>query len=315
MLPSPRAVVGLPQPQGECIYDGGDRDLEARVSPEWTVQGLEPEDTIGHADTLDGRVIVAPSNRVKIYAPRFAAVRSVVDLQARQHIDAIVRHEQGVGPQPLAESQGTVGHLQNVQARGEIADRGMQGFIAQNKAGADLAVQLVSGLQTGFLPYEDISLIRRGVLENSDKPILAMGKAAAITWSHDQGVQVTVKGRQAAAVTGDQRAEATFTFEDKSGPAKLRVIKVASTTYARSGDVIDFTIRYDNIGDQVIGNVTILDSLTPRLEYVEDSTQSSRKADFIAKPNEAGSLILRWDIIDPLPKGEGGLVRFKCRVR
>jgi uncharacterized repeat protein (TIGR01451 family) len=93
------------------------------------------------------------------------------------------------------------------------------------------------------------------------------------------------------------------------------VIKVASTSAANVGDIIDFTIRYDNMGDQVIGNVTIIDNLTPRLEYVEGSAQASRAANFSTKANEAGSLILRWEVIDPLPKGEGGLVRFKCRLR
>jgi uncharacterized repeat protein (TIGR01451 family) len=315
MDPSPRAVVGMAQPHGEVLFDGGDRDLPVRVTPEWMVQGLEPEDTVGHADTADGRVIVAPSNRIKIYSPRFAAVRSVVDLRQGEQLDALVHHHYGLGTRPLNDSQGLIGHLQNVQARGDIGDKHLQGMLGRNTPLADLAVQLTAGLQGDFLPFENISIIRRGLLENADKPLLAIGRDAAVAWSHDLGVQATVSGRRAASVEGDQRAQATFVFEEKSGPARLRVIKVASTTYARPGDTIDFTIRYDNVGDQMIGNVTILDNLTTRLEYVPDSAQSSRAADFVVKQNDAGSLILRWDIIDPLPKGEGGLVRFRARVR
>ncbi len=74
--------------------------------------------------------------------------------------------------------------------------------------------------------------------------------------------------------TGDQRAEAVFVV-DTAGQDKLRVIKVASTPVARPGDIVDFTIRFDNVGDRTIGNVTIIDNLTPRLEYVPDSAQAS----------------------------------------
>ena len=57
---------------------------------------------------------------------------------------------------------------------------------------------------------------------------------------------------------------------------KLRIIKVASTQTAIPGETVDFTLRVDNIGTQVVGNAVILDSLTTRLEYVPDSAQSSR---------------------------------------
>ncbi len=315
IAPPEPAMLGMSQPGPECLFDGGDRDLPVRVSPEWIVHGLEPEDTIGHADRLDGSVIVAPSNRVKLYAPRFASVRSVTDLRQGEHVDAVVNHDQGLGPQPLTDSLRLDTHLQRIEARGEIADKRLQGIASQTRPTADLGVRFVLGFDAGFLPYEDVAVIRRGMLENSDKPRLALGKEAANTWSHDLGVQAVLNGQQAAEVSADQRAQTILLFEDKTGPAKLRVIKVASTSAANVGDVIDFTIRYDNVGDQVIGNVTIIDNLTPRLEYVEGSTQASRAANFSTKANEAGSLILRWEIIDPLPKGEGGLVRFKCRVR
>ena len=95
----------------------------------------------------------------------------------------------------------------------------------------------------------------------------------------------------------------------------LRVVKVASRIAARPGEIVEFTIRFDNLSSKKIGNVTLIDNLTSRLEYVEGSAESSHHAAFITERNEAGSLQLRWEIRDPLPKGEGGLIRFKCRVR
>jgi hypothetical protein len=51
------------------------------------------------------------------------------------------------------------------------------------------------------------------------------------------------------------------------------------------------------------------------LEYVPDSAQSSVKSEFQVQPNDGESLVLRWEIADPIKPGEGGIVRFRCRVR
>jgi hypothetical protein len=68
-------------------------------------------------------------------------------------------------------------------------------------------------------------------------------------------------------------------------------------------------------GDQVIGNVTIVDNLSTRLEYIPESATSSVDANFLTEPNAAGSTILRWEINDPVEPGEGGILRFRVRVR
>ena len=121
-------------------------------------------------------------------------------------------------------------------------------------------------------------------------------------------------GQSAAVETGDQRAQATYTVDTPNHP-RLRVIKLASTTMARPGEIVDFTIRFDNIGDQKIGNVTLVDNLTTRLEYVEGSAESSLAAEFSASLNEGDSMLLRWEFADPVAAGDGGIVRFRCRVR
>jgi len=95
----------------------------------------------------------------------------------------------------------------------------------------------------------------------------------------------------------------------------LRVTKIASKIAARAGEDVEFTIRYDNLSGKKIGNVTIIDNLTRRLEYVPESSESSLKANFINERNEVDSLMLRWEIIDPVEPHSGGLIRFKCRVR
>jgi uncharacterized repeat protein (TIGR01451 family) len=78
---------------------------------------------------------------------------------------------------------------------------------------------------------------------------------------------------------------------------------------------VEFTLRYDNIGEQPVSNVTIIDSLTTRLEYVDGSQSSSREAEFDTQENDGESLVLRWALTEPLKVNEGGIVRFQCRVR
>jgi len=201
-----------------------------------------------------------------------------------------------------------------LQPLGEIGVK--QASIARLKQGEGRVANELSlrELKDGFLPYENFTAIRMGIIEQSEKARLMESIDAAITWTHDKAVQVVMNGLAAAVEVGDQRAQATFTIDVPNNP-KLRVIKVASTNVAVPGEIVDFTIRFDNIGDQQIGNVTLIDNLTTRLEYVEGTAQSSRKAEFFTDVNEQDSLVLRWEFAEPLGPGEGGLVRFHCKVR
>jgi len=90
---------------------------------------------------------------------------------------------------------------------------------------------------------------------------------------------------------------------------------MASCGSAQPGEIVEFTLRYDNIGNRVIGNVTLVDNLTTRLEYVPGSAKSDLADSFSAEPNDQGSVVLRWEIQDPLEAGKGGILQFKCKVR
>ena len=61
--------------------------------------------------------------------------------------------------------------------------------------------------------------------------------------------------------------------------------------------------------------MTIVDNLSTRLEYVPDTAKSSVDADFLTQSNDTGSLILRWEIKDPVKPGDGGILRFRVKVR
>jgi uncharacterized repeat protein (TIGR01451 family) len=95
----------------------------------------------------------------------------------------------------------------------------------------------------------------------------------------------------------------------------LVLCKLADRQTARVGDVITFTLKYTNQGGHPITGIVISDSLASRLEYVPGSVQTDRDAQFTTQVNEAGSLILRWEIGGSLAPGQSGLIRFKALVR
>ena len=203
--------------------------------------------------------------------------------------------------------------VQPVQPIAQIGQRAPVTFLEELPPVGLVAQTVIRAVQDRFKPYEDFSIIKMGILQENEAAFVHKCICAAITWTEDVGVQVVVEGRRAAVLEGDKRAEATYSVTP--GKPCLRVCKVASATSVLPGEIVEFTIRFDNVGEQPVGNVTIVDSLTTRLELLEGSGQCSRKADFFSKPNEVGSLILRWEIKEPLNPGQGGIARFKCRVR
>lgn len=307
--------IARPWPQDEYLCDGGDRGLPVGVTPDWEVRGLDMEDAVGHYDTLDGRTVVEPSNRVCIYAPRFGAVRQVVGAVQNEQAD----HTAGVvTPVAIVRAEDTRGprlNKQQIPVSTEIGSKVLTTYESKQHEGRMSNAVRARGLQDAFQSYEDLAVIRMGLVREAEGPMLAKGINAAIIWSRNQAAQVLLDRKMAAIEVGDQGAGVVYTIKEPPANPKLRVIKVASTPFAEPGDTVSFTIRFDNVGNQKIGNVTIVDNLTTRLEYEPDSAQSSVPTQFSCKPNEGGSLVLRWEITEPLAPGQGGIVRFNCRVR
>ncbi len=313
---SPWAPPGLagPWPHDEYLLDGGDRDIQANLGPDGEVRGLEMEDTVAIYDTIDGRTVIEPSNRVCLYSPRFGAVRkveSVVQNEQRDQLNAVALP---VKAHLHLEDRVATTAVQPIQPEGEIGTRQLSIQRVEEGVLPAISRQPIAALAGGFAVYEDLLVMRQGIFEDSEKARLQEAAQAAITWTEDKAVQVVLDGRVAVDVSVDQKAQATYRVDTPEHPC-LRVIKIASTKVAKPGDVVDFTIRFDNLGDQTIQHVALVDNLTTRLEYVPGSAQSSREAEFSTERNEGDSLVLRWEFVEPLPVGRGGLVRFHCRVR
>lgn len=101
--------------------------------------------------------------------------------------------------------------------------------------------------------------------------------------------------------------------EPPDGP--LVIIKFPDRCAVNIGDLVTFTLRYTNKGGRPITGVVVSDSLTTRLEYVPGTARSDRDGVFTTQANEAGSVVLRWEIQGALPPGQSGVVSFQARVR
>ena len=207
------------------------------------------------------------------------------------------------------------GAKQNIQAGDEIAARPPVAMRTKQGDGVMSSAVGPRGFQDAFKAYENLAIVRLGMFEESEMPLLARGSTAAIAWSHTQAVQVILDHKGAMAEVKYDNAASVYTVTTPPGNPRLRLCKLASTSCAKPGEEVDFTIRFDNIGDQPIGNVTILDSLSTRLEYIPQSAQCNVEAKFSTQPNEGESVVVRCDVSKPLDPGQGGILRFRCRVR
>jgi uncharacterized repeat protein (TIGR01451 family) len=308
----PPGIAG-PWPQDEYVCDGGDLNADVRVKKDWTVVGLDKEDTIAHWDTLDGKTEVASSNPVCIYAPRFAAVRKVTSPLIHEGHERIAGVE---NPTKLGLHEETRIAANVHQPEQVLADVALDGGVTfrEQTRGIGLDNVLMPLLaRDQFMPHEDLQMIQRGVFQADEKARLAERTQAAVTWTGDQAVQIVIDGEMAVEGKGLSSTQETVVYELEGKP-RLRICKIASTSDAKVGEFVDFTLRFDNVGDQKIGNVTIVDHLTTRLEYVEGSQQTTVKSNFVVTPT-IDSTILRWEICEPLKVNEGGLIRFRAKVR
>lgn len=312
----------------EYLYDGGDREPAVQVTEDWEVRGLNSQDTIAHYETIDGKLCVTATNRVPIYAPRFGAIRKVAAPVLAARAVGAERVLEPTGP-VVQKSRDLAGDVTlptgpkkqaNVKLIDGLRDRtrgvGTEGVMPLvNLSNPQVVFQHLEGLGTA-VQYEDL------------EARLAESMLNARTWINDESIAIMMGEVQAVQVRDAKQPQDVTVYETEPGKCTLRICKAASHSAASPGDIISFSIRFDNIGDKPIGNLVILDSLTTRLEYIDGSQQcilslaKQGEADaetaavrFSTSENEAGSTVLRWEADLPLASGDSGVISFRCRVR
>ena len=301
----------------EYLFDGGDLDPALVVRKDATVAGLNPTDTIAYYETYDGKLCVTPTNRVPIYAPRFGAVRQVTGIVLSEQALATERILAPVSPSRFEEKNLVSSMTQPVAPQGEESVRLIDAFRDRNLGVPIAQVLPLHRMSDAIVPFEAIDFFRTGILKHEDIAVLGQFLQNAKVWETPESLEVLIDGQEAALAIDVKQAQDVHVYELPPGKCSLRICKAASHMTAHSGDQITFTIRFDNIGTQPLEKVVVLDSLTPRLEYIQDSQQSSvaPAPEFSSEPNEVGSTVLKWEFKSSLKPGEGGVIHFRCLVR
>ncbi len=302
-------------PDDEYIVVGGDAGSEAFTLPNWDVHNLEADETIAHFDTVQGQIKVEPSNRFVIYAPRFGTVRQAVGPKSQSQNTRLIAMDQELAAVENSRTAAVDFRSQEEQAsstRGEV----QISDIRANQPGGEITAEegLIEETQKTLTASAN-SMLREETVSDQNRLEIAQGAAAAAAWGKTQGVAVQIDKLSAQGNVTLQGAATIYSVDNNTKTSQLRLFKTASKLQAAPGELIEFAIRYENVGSEVIGNVTVLDSLSARLQYVDGSAVSSKKADFLVKNNETGSLLLRLEVTDPLEPGDFGTLTFLCKVR
>ncbi len=308
----PRAVHEHPD---EYIFDGGDRGLPMHYEGPARA-GLESEDTIGEYRDDSGRARVTVSNRVAIYAPRFSSVRSVSVPHAGSAIEQIGRSISRTRNDALRNRTAITNHQQRLGSERVLVRSRASGLDSEAIRHRMQQITRVSGHTKLANLYEDFAFLRSGRLRQADEASLASAIAAAETWTQNTFPVISSSPIAVHELASESQPDQIIEIDDgHKTPGQLRVIKLADKESAESGDVITFTLRYDNLGDRDVSEVRIIDKLTPRLEFVEESASSDREGDIVVEMTEDGSIMLIFEFAEPLPGKTGGVITFQAVVR
>jgi hypothetical protein len=137
------------------------------------------------------------------------------------------------------------------------------------------------------------------------------GPAALDLWSGRPAGMASVQG---VAVIAQARGPEEITAFP--GCTSLMIQKWIDPAHPeRIGQEVTVHLKYLNPTTQEMADVVIADSLASRLEYIPGTAKSSRPATFVATPNPAGSVVVRWAIDGKLMPGESGTIEFKVRIK
>jgi uncharacterized repeat protein (TIGR01451 family) len=320
--------LGPKPPEEECLHDGGDRGSRAALDGDGRLAGVDPEDTVAEFTDSYGRRHVTHSNRVCLCVPRYAVLRCETPLnryngvlavndarrvQAQERLDVLTPPLQTGKYEQLQGMRGRERASINEGVTKIIPLTCMEVLDAVDVQMGPIALLGTKAAQT-LSEIERVRLVRQLELARQlSARVNVQGAASVASTSVVGRVEVGARIVQAEAETRDLTVCCN---EVPCPPDKpLVLIKCADRQSAQVGDVVTFLLKYSNHGGRPITDVAVTDSLTTRLEYVPGSAQSDRPAVFTMQANEAGSLVLRWEITGRLMPGTSGVVRFQARIR
>jgi uncharacterized repeat protein (TIGR01451 family) len=314
LRPATRPVL----PRDEYLCDGGDQGTPAGVGDGGAITGIDPRDAVmrfdvGLGDRRQPRIL--PTNRVCVYAPRFAEVHisTGTNEAVEVHGAALGRTaDRSVQAEGLSYSRRLVQNQSPELARQRRRAQDLDGRVFagedSNMRGADMYhnVQQVR-VDSQRQPAEIARTRMKPALIKEKLRIDAIKTAeSAVMTGLVESVSQNVKTWKPYVMTG---------VETPPNRPGMAIIKRVSATEAEPGDTLTFTITYRNMGNTTIRAATIVDSLLPRLEYVRGSAKGPRDTIFSTAENRVGSTELKWELPGVISPGASGQVSFQAVVQ
>lgn len=298
----------------EYIHDGGDRGTKVYYS-KFNRFGLDVEDTVAEWHDDVGVAHVKPSTRATIYAPKFASVRSASLPSVGVRVEKVAGHQAqnrlaGIDTKLIIDER-----THNDEALGmrfRTRPSGVDARAVDTSVHQNIAPQRHVKLLN---VYEEFVFFREGQIDRVNQAVIGNAMAAAMDWSGDQGVNIYAHDLAGQEVQARFTAQDYTAVEDRSTPGDLQIVKVVDKAVAKPGDVLTFTIRFDNVGDRLIQNVRVVDNLSPRLKYLEGTVDSDLDGKLDTENNGQGSQVLTFSFEGDLKGHTGGWVSFKTQVR
>jgi uncharacterized repeat protein (TIGR01451 family) len=196
-------------------------------------------------------------------------------------------------------------------------------FVVQRVEVLPGGLQLASRAETVAQAYNTASMLTR----TAAQAVYARFKPAGFEERIRPQVQIGREGihvlvapwtkASAVAVSNGVKVIATAVApEEATNLDGFVVTKTAEPSVGvKIGDEVTITIRYTNHTRLPVSEVVVSDSLSARFSYVPGSSESDRPANVTTELNEAGSAIVRFELPGTVQPGQGGVVRFKVRVR
>lgn len=300
----------------EYLYDGGDREDSAAMHAKIR-SGIESEDTVaGYVDATGAAKTVA-SNRVAIYSPRFGSVRSVAGLVADTKVDKASGARDAIAISNLKTGRSAQENTSKIAlTEMENHDR-VDGMItrrpamqSQNKNRPVQSTKVDEGHE-GRVASGAHAFNRRQAF------VLAQQRQNAEVWTREQFPVIMASTGSASEIEAVFRVQQSVGLEDQNRGGILHLVKLADRESAKAGEIIRFTIRFENTGDLNLYDVRIVDNLTPRLEYVEGSAtiDGQHPGSVSIEPNGEGSSVLTFTLDGALRGHKSGTITFEACVR
>ena len=300
----------------EYLFDGGDRSHTAGIHAD-VQSGVETEDTLAGWVAPDGTRRTRASNRVAIYSPRFGSIRTLSGLSADTKVDKAAGARDSVAVGSLNTKRGPQQNVADVAMQGIETRRRADGVInlepPLESVGTDRPMQ---SLKADKLQQSRNTTAAQS-FERRLKFVLAQQRQNATVWTRREFPVIYASTDSLSEVKAVFKVQETIGLEDQNKAGTLHLVKLADRDAALQGEVIRFTIRYENTGDIELQEVRVVDNLTPRLEYVPGSVvfDENHPGSVEDEPNGEGSSTLTFRLNQPLPGHSAGTITFQVKVR